>query len=135
MHITLEKTEVFNMLDTPMLKLDALRKVMENQVVELVSNYKPSPWWDLLGRIRGTDRTAILFAEMGTSSVQQVESLYEHLAAMRSLAELSNGPVRDSQRPDARSWGTQAVLCSGCCQARTGYVIWRQSCRQCVRRM
>lgn len=119
MHITLEKTEVFNMLDTPMLKLDALRKVMENQVVELVSNYKPSPWWDLLGRIRGTDRTAILFAEMGTSSVQQVESLYEHLAAMRSLAELSNGPVHVTHKDLMHVVGARK-LCSAVDAAKRG---------------
>lgn len=119
MHITLEKTEVFNMLDTPMLKLDALRKSMEGQVVQLVERYEPTAWWDLLGKMRGHNSMAVALAELGTSSVQQVVSLYEHLAAMRSLAELSSGPVHVTHKDLLHVAGARK-LCAAVDNAKRG---------------
>ena len=119
MHITLEKTEVFNMLDTPMLKLDALRKSMEGQVVELVTKYKPTAWRDLLGKMQRQDNVAVMMAELGTSSVQQVVSLYEHLAAMRSLAELSSGPVHVTHKDLLHVAGARK-LCAAVDNAKRG---------------
>lgn len=119
MHITLDKAAVQDMLFEPMLKLEKLRKSMEGQVVHLMDTFKPTPWWDLLGHMRGNNSMAVALAEMGASSVGQVESLYEHLAAMRSLAELSAGPVHVTHKDLLHVVGARK-LCAAVDSAKRG---------------
>ena len=93
MYITLDKQVVMNMLDKPMADLKALQHSllkMVNEVVEVAE--MQAPWWDLMGKMRG-NVGAKQTAGIGIASAQAIDSLYEHLAAMRSLAELAEGPV------------------------------------------
>lgn len=119
MHITIDKTEVLDLLFEPMLKLEKLRKSMEGQVVHLMDTFKPTPWWDLFGRMRGNNSMAVALAEMGTSSVHQVAALYDHLENMRYLAEMSTGPVHVTHKDLLHVAGARK-LCAAVDNAKRG---------------
>lgn len=119
LHITIDKTEVLDLLFEPMLQLEKLRKTMEGQVVELVSQHKPTAWWDLLGKVRRRDSMAVMLAELGTSSVHQVVALYAHLENMRYLAEMSTGPVHVTHKDLLHVVGARK-LCAAVDNAKRG---------------